>query len=205
MRKDRFYNILIISVLTMAVIQSPLFYYNTFGLFSFLIVIPYLLIGSVLTILLIAVLRTKNSKITMFQKTGIILTISIGGLTLFFGENTVEKLDWHFRRNSRDEIIELIKAGQLKPNVSGNNIICTLDNWDVPPISNGGNEIAIYKTNDDNLTVLFYINRGFLDHYSAFVYTNDKKKIQELEKRTTLKKGAHINKKLDVNWYRVSY
>ena len=72
-----------------------------------------------------------------------------------------------------------------------------MENWNIPPISNGGNEIAIYKTDKNNLTVEFYIDRGFLDHYSAFVYTNDKKKIQELEE------GA--NKKLDENWYIVSY
>jgi hypothetical protein len=155
--------------------------------------------------LLTVVSKNKNSEITRFQKLGVILTICIGSFTLFFSEEIIEKLDWQFRRDSREEIVELIKADKLKPNVTHNNIICTLDNWNIPPISNGGNEIAIYKTDENKLTVEFFINRGFLDHYSAFVYTNDKDKIKELEERTTLNKGLHVNKKLDENWYRVSY
>lgn len=190
----------------MAIIQAPLFYYYTFGLFSIFIVIPYLIIGLGLTVwLLTVVLKNKNLEITRFQKLGVILTITIGSLTLFFGENIIEKLDWQLRRNSREEIIELIKADKLKPNVSYNKIICTLENWNIPPISNGGNEIAIYKTDGNKLTVEFYIDRGFLDHYSAFIYTNDKKKIQELEERITFNKGLHVNKKLGENWYRISH
>ena len=206
MTKTKFYNILTIFVLTMAIIQAPLFYYYTFGLFAFFIVIPYLIIGLGLTVWLLTVVsKSKNSEITRFQKLGVILTICIGCFTLFFSEEIIEKLDWQFRRDSREEIVELIKADKLKPNVTHNNIICTLENWNIPPISNGGNEIAIYKTDKNKLTVEFYINRGFLDHYSAFVYTNDKDKIKELEERTTLNKGLHVNKKLDENWYRVSY
>jgi len=190
----------------MAIIQAPLIYYYTYGLFAFFIVIPYLIIGLGLTVwLLTAVLKNKNSEKSKFQKIGVILSISIGSLTLFFGEDLIEKLDWNLRKNSRLEIIELIKADKLRPNVSHNNIICTLDNWNFPPISNGGNEIAIYKTAENKLTVEFYINRGFIDHYSAFVYTDDEKKIKELDERMTWKKGLHVNKKLDENWYRVSY
>ena len=206
MTNSRFYSLLTIFVLTLAIIQAPLLYYYTFGLFAFFIVIPYLIVGLGLTVwLLIVVLKSKKSEIVRFQKLGVILTISIGSLTLFLGEETIEKLDWWFRRNSRQEIIELVKAGRLKPNVTHNNIICTLEDWNIPPISNGGNEIAIYKTDDNRLTVEFYINRGFLDHYSAFVYTNDKEKIQELEERTAFNTGLHVNKKLEENWYRVSY
>lgn len=206
MTNSRFYSLLTIFVLTLAIIQAPLLYYYTFGLFAFFIVIPYLIVGLGLTVwLLIVVLKSKKSEIVRFQKLGVILTISIGSLTLFLGEETIEKLDWWFRRNSRQEIIELVKADRLKPNVTHNHIICTLEDWNIPPISNGGNEIAIYKTDDNRLTVEFYINRGFLDHYSAFVYTNDKEKIQELDERTALNTGLHVNKKLEENWYRVSY
>jgi hypothetical protein len=204
--KKTLYNILTIFVLTMAIIQAPLIYYYTFGLFALFVVIPYLLIGLGLTIwLLIAVLRNKNSQITIFHKLGVVLTISIGCLSLFFGEDVIEKLDWRFRQNSREEIVQLVKANKLKPNVTHNNIICTLDSWNFPPISNGGNEIAIYKTESGKVTVEFFINRGFLDHYSALVYTDDTKKIKELEEHMSYQMGQHINKKLNEHWYRVSY
>ncbi len=206
MTKTKFYNILTIFVLIMAIIQAPLIYYYTSGLFAFFIIIPYLIIGLGATVcLLISVLKNKNSEKLKFQKIGLILTISIGSLTLFFGNGIIEKLDWHFRKNSREKIIELIKADKLRPNVSYNNIICNLDNWNFPPISNGGNEIAIYRTDENKLTVTFYIDRGFLDHYSAFIYTEDEDKIKELEERITREKSSRVNKKLDKNWYRVSY
>lgn len=35
MKKKKIYNLLIIFVLTMAIIQAPLFYYYTFGIFVF--------------------------------------------------------------------------------------------------------------------------------------------------------------------------
>jgi hypothetical protein len=155
---------------------------------------------------MVEVIRSRNTGKITFQKTGLTLTILIGSLTLFFGEDVIENLDWRLRRSSRDEIVNLVKEDKLRPNVAHNNIICTLDNWNIPPISNGGNEIAIYKTNDNKVTVEFFINRGFLDHYSAFVFTEDPEKIQELEERTTTKKkGLHVNKKLSESWYRVSY
>ena len=204
--KKTWYDIMTIFILTMAIIQAPLIYYYTFGLFAFFVEIPYLFIGLGLTIwLLIAVLRNKNSQITIFHKLGVVLTIFIGCLSLFLGEDLIEKLDWKFRRNSRQEIVQFVKEDKIKPNVTNNSSICSLDNWNFPPISTGGNEIAIYKADSGKVTVEFYINRGFLDHYSAFVYTDETAKIKELEDRMSYQKGQHINKKLGEHWYRVSY
>lgn len=204
--KSLLYNILTVFVLTMAIVQAPLVYYYTSGLLALFVVIPYLIVGVGLTAwVLIVVRKNTNSEGAKFQKVGLILTVVVGSLTLFFGEDTVEYLDWELRRNTRDEIVQLVKEGKLQPNVTHNNFICTLPAWNLPPISNGGNEIAIYKTKGNKFTIEFYINRGFLDHYSAFVYTDDADQIEELNKRATLKKGMHINRKLDKNWYRVSY
>ena len=87
----------------MAIIQAPLFYYYTFGLFAFFIVIPYLIIGLGLTAcLLTIVLKNKHSETTTFQKLSLILTISIGSFTLFFSGGIIQELDWQFRRTSRE-------------------------------------------------------------------------------------------------------
>lgn len=93
----------------------------------------------------------------------------------------------------------------MRTNNNDKNVLYTLDNWKFPLISNGGNKILISQTELGKLTVEFYINRGFLDHYSAFVYTNDQEKIKELEDYMSIKKSTETNKKLDQNWYRVSY
>ena len=204
--KKIFYDIITIILLILVIIQAPIFYYYTFGLFSFFVVTPYLIFGICLTIwLLTAVIKNNKSQMTNFHKIGVILVIIIGTLSLSFGENLIENLDWKFRRSSREEIVQLVKINKLKPNVTHNNIICKLHNWNYPPISNGGNEIAIYRADSSNITIEFFINRGFLDHYSAFVYTNDVNKIEEIEEHIKHKKGLHVNEKLDKNWYRVSY
>lgn len=190
----------------MVIIQGPLIYYYTFGLFAFFVILPYWGIGIGLTLFLLVVTKIKKSKeTTKFHKIGLYTTIVIGILDVFFGERLIETIDWKLRQNSRNEIVELVKNKEIEPSVFNSFSVYKLERWNFPPISNGGNEISIYRTNNNEVTVEFYINRGFLEHYSAFVYTDDPKKKLELEERTKYKKGFHINKKLCNNWYRVSY
>ncbi|MBL7785842.1 MAG: hypothetical protein JNM36_08040, partial [Chitinophagales bacterium] len=68
------------------------------------------------------------------------------------------------------------------------------------------NDISIEKTEQQTLTVEFFINRGFLDHYSAFLYTDDPGTIQTFDKEImdTIH-NTHRKQKLEENWYRVSY
>ena len=203
---EKKYDVLTVFVLIMAIIQAPLVYYYTSGLFAFFIVIPYLFVGLGLTIWLLSLVTKKsNEQITVFHRIGVFLTIFIGCVSFIFGEDLIEKFDWNLRRNSREEIIQLIKSKKLRTNNNDKNVLYTLDNWKFPLISNGGNKILISQTELGKLTVEFYINRGFLDHYSAFVYTNDQEKIKELEDYMSIKKSTETNKKLDQNWYRVSY
>lgn len=203
---EKKYDVLTVFVLIMAIIQAPLAYYYTSGLFAFFIVIPYLFVGLGLTIWLLSLVTKKsNEQITVFHRIGVFLTIFIGCVSFIFGEDLIEKFDWNLRRNSREEIIQLIKSKKLRTNNNDKNVLYTLDNWKFPLISNGGNKILISQTELGKLTVEFYINRGFLDHYSAFVYTNDQEKIKELEDYMSIKKSTETNKKLDQNWYRVSY
>jgi hypothetical protein len=193
------YNILIAIAFIMAIIQAPLVYYYTFGMFD-------TIIGFGLTIfLLVKTFESSNFKSKVLQKLVLLSTILIGILPLFFGDDFIENLDWELRRSSRNEIVNLVKSGKLKPNSEGNNVICTLDSWNIPPISIGGNEITIYYTDENKIKVEFYISRGIF-HYSAFVYTNDPKEIQEMEREIYLDKGLNkFNKKLDENWYRMFY
>lgn len=54
------------------------------------------------------------------------------------------------------------------------------------------------KKENDYITVKFYLDRGLLDHYSAFVYTDDPIKINRLESKVKLDGNDH---KLENNWY----
>lgn len=115
---------------------------------------------------------------------------------------TLEKIDWHLRKNQRKEIIAKLKNGNLKYNPDKSTFY--LEKFKYSLISNGGNDIVIQLGAKNQLTVTFFINRGFLDHYSAFVYTNDPDEIKRIENYIRLRvKGDNF--KIEKNWYRLNY
>jgi len=202
---NRIYKHLAIFILLMAVMQSPILYYYDFGILMQFFAPFYIVVGASLNLLTLnMVVRSKlvtNKGLLQFM---LFSSVIIGLLSSAFGDYIVEQLDWSLRLKTRVEIIREIKCGMMEPNVKGNNTACMMSNWIFPPISNGGNEIFIEKTDSIQFTVTFLITPGFLDHYNAFVYTNDRDKIVELDYRTTnIRKGG--NWKIGNGWYRVSY
>ena len=188
------YRILTIVIIFLAIIQAPFFYYYTFGLFTFFVVIPYLLFSLTLTLILVYPL-IKGKKTTKFHKYGTIFSMLIGTTTLIFGSNYIEKLDWNLRLKERELIIEKIINGEIKDSK------LKMNNF--PPISNGGNEILIDYKPDLSLTVTFFIDRGFINYYSAFIYTTDTAKIKTFDKKTKSERNK-TNKKMKENWYRIA-
>ena len=56
------------------------------------------------------------------------------------------------------------------------------------------------RIDNKNLTVKFYTDRGLMDHYSAFIYSNDKNEIEQLNNQVESdKKDTDV--KLEKNWY----
>jgi len=49
-----------------------------------------------------------------------------------------------------------------------------------------------------NITITFYVDRGLLDHYSAFIYTNDSTKIKEFNEN--VQNGGN-DFKIEPGWY----
>ncbi|MFJ8266463.1 hypothetical protein [Peribacillus asahii] len=84
-------------------------------------------------------------------------------------------LDFKMKKSEREEIVEMVEDGTLKPNVSYDSSLIQLpEKYD--RLSKGGGEIVIEK--NDN-SVLFFTYRGILDNFSGFVYSpNDKKPNQ---------------------------
>jgi len=186
----------------MAIIQGPLFYYFTTGFFKMIFLVPFGLTGLILTVcLLVGVLKYQSSN-TKYHILGLILAFTVGIGTI--RGDGVEYLDFKFRMAERSKIVEDVKKGILKPNSPLNNGICELPGREVFPISNGGNAIWVEENQAGITSIDFYIDRGFLDHYSAFLYTNNPTEMANLEKAITMK-GNHVVKKIDRNWYRVAY
>lgn len=191
-------------ILLMAILQAPLFYYFLGGLVGLLIAPIYLLIGVILTIFLYLKVVLSKKPIKPFFIVAIICAPIIGSGSLFI-DKAIEKADWALRRPARNAIVEMVKEGKFNPNYPYNNVSCHVSDWSVLPISTSGNDISIERGRDKAVTVQFYINRGFLDHYSAFVYTNDSLRIKEIEYLASRAHGKGQTYKLDENWYRVSY
>ncbi|MEM6632300.1 MAG: hypothetical protein AAF694_21685 [Bacteroidota bacterium] len=136
------------------------------------------------------------------QKTGLFLILFV--LTFFqsWPNSIIEKLDWLILENRRNEIVNQVKRGELNPNVSWNGIICELP-FEFPVVSNGGNDIVIWRNEERNtVTIEFWIFRNFFEApQKQFVYTNDPTKIQKIEEK--IKKDRFKNNwKIKENWYR---
>ena len=53
----------------------------------------------------------------------------------------------------------------------------------------------------DSLTIVFYTDRGLLDHYSGFIFTNNSSIIESYESKIKHQAGDY---KLEENWYYIS-
>lgn len=188
------FNVWTMITVGLAIVQAPLFYYYTFGLFTLFVVIPFLVISLILTsVILTPVIKRK--KVSIFHKYGAILAVLLGTISLIYGSELIEKVDWKLRLKQRNLIVEKALKGEIKES--------RLKMNSFPPISNGGNEVFINYNPAGSITVTFYIDRGFIDHYSAFIYTTDTSRIKEFEARTK-SEWNRTNKKMDENWYRIS-
>ncbi|MCC3158239.1 hypothetical protein LJ737_13405 [Hymenobacter sp. 15J16-1T3B] len=110
-----------------------------------------------------------------------------------------KKFDWHnVWASNREKLILLtedIKVNGGKKYKLGNNEF--VDGFPYPFnegfVVKGGREIDSAK-----ILVKYYLDRGVMDHYSAFVYTNDSSEVRNLNKK--VEAGAN-DYKLESNWY----
>ena len=136
--------------------------------------------------------------------------IKLGGFGLLFIltfyrnilDQQLERFDWAINKSKRIEIVSEVKNGALKPNVDHNNIIYELP-YEFPIVSNGGNDIVIQKSdNEQFVTVKFWIFRNYFSSpQKLFVYTDDPKTINKIEEE--IEEYPRFNWKLENNWYRV--
>lgn len=117
----------------------------------------------------------------------------------------MEYVDFKLLLSQRNKVVAEVKARKLnalkKQNKDSGGI--TLTNWF--PLSKGGNEITVDRSHGDIVSVQFFIDRGFIDHYSAFLYTNNPDDLKSLDKGIAPGPFGGVAKKLEDNWYRVGY
>lgn len=175
--------------------------------------IPYFIvvllwIGLSLTLMIIAIIQLlklikERNSITKLRIQNTIVFSILFYLTFsrVLVNGLIEKVDWTMFYNKRMEIIKQVELKQLNPNVSWNGWVCELP-FEFPVISNGGNDILIYRNeNNKTLTVTFWVYRNFFSAPSTcFVYTNNDEQKKELEELIT--KDPNNNWKIEDNWYR---
>ncbi|PIS04282.1 hypothetical protein COT83_01440 [Candidatus Peregrinibacteria bacterium CG10_big_fil_rev_8_21_14_0_10_44_7] len=70
-------------------------------------------------------------------------------------------------------------------------------------ISNGGNEVMIQVSSDENIDVKFYVLRGLLDNYSAFIYIEDNREFDNTKFVGDFGGLFYEVKKIQDHWYYV--
>lgn len=173
-----------------------LLHYLELGFFEFIIfdLLPKWLLLLLPVVIFFYKLRNKSMTYS------IVADFAITGITfylVYFAMNSdnLDSLDWKINYNRRQKIVRLAKEKKLK-NVGGITYKIPFTLTLFPYIKS--NDVIINYQNDTALTVMFYTDRGLVDHYSAFIYSNDSTQIQELEEKVM--RGGNDFKK-EANWY----
>lgn len=133
--------------------------------------------------------------------TGICLILLL--LTIFssFTNRVIERIDWRLFYNERMVIIRQIKKGLIT--ATGDFGECRLPDRFSRVSAN--NIIRIHGTQNDSLTIIFYMHtQGFADYVvsSQFIYTNDAGERKYMN--TKIKRNPKENWKLNDEWYRLN-
>ena len=165
-----------------------------------------LLIGFffVLTIIQIFKLVKERNQLTRQRIYSLVIIVGLFLLTLYrdIPNRIIEKVDWLVFLNKRIEIVEQVKNNELKPNVDWNGWVCELP-FEFPIVSNGGNDIWIFKNKSDStLTIKFWVLRNFFSNPSTyFIYTDNEQQLERLEKK--INQLPEENWKIRENWFRI--
>lgn len=92
----------------------------------------------------------------------------------------------------------LAKSGKLKGKFGAIYIIP--DSLHLFPFDKS-NEVSIQTLKDTTVTLTFYTDRGLVDHYSGFIYTNEPEDMKSFDEK--VKKGGNNSSK-EANWYYIS-
>ncbi|MES2589291.1 MAG: hypothetical protein V4622_09940 [Bacteroidota bacterium] len=145
----------------------------------------------------------ERKKLSKLRVQYLVVFLVIFLLTLFRSTTNkiIEKIDWQIFYNRRTEIVKKVIDQRLNPNVNWNNYVCELP-YEFPIVSNGGNDIGIYRNKKNGkTTVCFWVYRNYFDSPSThFVFTNDPIEIKTIEEK--IKTNPTFNWKIEKNWYR---
>jgi hypothetical protein len=111
------------------------------------------------------------------------------------------KKEWKESGTSLKDLTQQIKENKEGIYQIGNNNFPSSFDY---PFNDGfyigyGSQNMLIDTN--KISIRFYIDRGLLDHFSAFIYTKDSAEIKQLESK--VQQGGN-DYKIENNWYVVN-
>lgn len=190
--------IILVAILALAILRI-LLHYTEYGFFEFILfdLIPKWWVF----ILPLFVLLYRYKKKRLTYKTTIIdfVVTAIGFYIIYFvaTPKKLDDLDWKMNYEKRQKIVSLAKKRKL--NSITDRIYAIPDSLTLFPFFKP-NEVIIEKQKDSFVTMLFYTDRGLLDHYSGFIYSNDSIELKVLEEN--VKNGGN-DVRLENNWYQI--
>jgi hypothetical protein len=150
-----------------------------------------------------------NKKFRIFRIINVITLIIILFLNveLIIINRIIETMDWIILFQLRKKTVEKVIRNELNPNTEWKNNSCELP-FEFPIISNGGNDIIIYRNDAETVAVVFYVDRAFFENpQTIFVYTNNNIVIDNIEKYIINNFNSNWkynnNWKIRENWYRL--
>ena len=108
------------------------------------------------------------------------------------------KKEWKEHANELKNLTREIKENRQVKYQMGNNEFPSNFSY---PFDEGfyigyGSRDSLIDSN--NISIRYYINRGLLDHFSAFIYTKDSTEINQLERKIQERTNDF---KIEDNWY----
>ncbi|GAB3838836.1 hypothetical protein GCM10028821_41050 [Hymenobacter jeollabukensis] len=113
-----------------------------------------------------------------------------------------KKFDWHKvwvkNRGKLVSLTEDVKINGGEKYEVGNNAFA--DGFPYP-FDEGFSIKGNGKIDTSRLLITYYLDRGIMGHYSAFVYTNDSTEVRKMDAKVKMSANDY---KLETNWYIVN-
>jgi len=166
--------------------------------------IAYLVFIAVFIGTLVKAFTTKTEK-GLLRFKFVVFDLLVAFIAIFFPFRQFMKIcDFNVNFERRMEVVKMIKEGKIvETEFEGRSAYRLPEGWQ--DLSHGGGEVMVIDANrihrhtkERNLHIVFYINRGLLEHYSGFEYCSDGKPGNVPDKPKSIEP-------LRENWYWVAY
>jgi hypothetical protein len=160
--------------------------------------------GVAFVVVTVSALLSFFLRLKSWRLSGIPLLICVG-TTLILGfaplGNLGDKLNFFVNRATRNALVAQVEAGTLRTPSNPRSIVLSLGK-DVPPVSEGGNEIIV-EEHQGKKYVFFFTYRGLLGYYAGFLYVptgGSPTRYSDLARDTTTR-----IERLDTHWFYVAH